>query len=78
MEIEPISRVILHVIWAFSIIWNSKNLDFQKKYNWTNKLGVPTFKIFLSEQAGGYIFCTVFHKDLKNVNLFKIGSLSKN
>ena len=39
-----------------------------------SKLGVPTSKIFLSEQAGGYIFCTVFHKDLKNVNLFKIGS----
>ena len=37
-------------------------------------LGVPTFKIFLSEQAGRYIFCTVFHEDLKNVNFFKIGS----
>ena len=35
-------------------------------------LGVPTFKIFLSEQAGEYIFCTVFHEDLKNVTFFKI------
>ena len=32
-------------------------------------LGVPTFEIFFSEQAGGYIFCIVFHEDLKNIKL---------
>ena len=25
-------------------------------------LGVPTFEIFLSDQTGGYMFCTVFSK----------------
>ena len=36
-------------------------------------IGVPTFEIFSSEQAGGYIFCTVFHEDFKNVFFLKIG-----
>ena len=35
---------------------------------------MPTFKISMSEQAGGYIFFTVFHEEFKNVNFFKIGS----
>ena len=35
---------------------------------------MPTFEIFLSEQAGGYIFCTVFHEDFKIVIFLKIGS----
>ena len=35
---------------------------------------MPTFEFFPSEQAGGYIFCTVFHEDCENVIFLKIGS----
>ena len=36
-------------------------------------LGVPTFKKMLSDWAGRYIFCTIFHEDSKNIIFFKIG-----
>ena len=32
---------------------------------------MPIFEIFLSEKAARYIFCIVFHEDLKNVNFFQ-------
>ena len=34
---------------------------------------MPTFEFFLSEKAGGYIFCTFFHEDSKIVSFIKIG-----
>ena len=40
---------------------------------WVWKLGVPTFKKFLSDWAGRYIFCIIFHEDFKNIIFFKIG-----
>ena len=44
-----------------------------KKNSLTTHQGCPLLN-FMSEQAGRYIFCTVFHEDLKNVNFFKIRS----
>ena len=58
--------------------WEGLPNDIDAAVTWTTNgisfLGVPTFNSFLSDLAGRYIFCAVFHVNFKNANFIEIGS----